>query len=348
MRRLFRVSGLLLVLTIAASLVVLLLSPAPVGASPLTPASPQARLQADLFWVTLGIALVILVVVEFLLIYTSLRFRKRAGGPEIEPPQIHGNTRLEVMWSILPAVILVSLFVISVRTMANLGSAPPNARHIQVVGRQFSWEFTYPDAQVKTTNDLRLPVGEPVVLDVTSQDVIHSFWVPDLGGKIDAIPGITNHNTFTPERTGTFRGVCAELCGAGHANMLFTVTVMEKGEFESWLQEGAAAAAQQQVQLAAGPNPDVGKRLLVEKGCGACHTIAGVAGMEGKVGPELTHVATNAAGRKPGMDAEAYLRESIQEPAAFTVPGFPAGVMPKLPMSDQELASIVAYLMTLK
>jgi cytochrome c oxidase subunit II len=324
------------------------LDPGTAFANPLTPASPQARLESDLFWITIGIAMVVLVAVEFLLIYTSLRFRKRPGVVQPEPAQIHGNTRLELMWSILPAIILVSLFIVSVRTMAQVGNVPSNARVIQVVGRQFAWDFTYPDANVRVTNDLRIPVGQPVVLEITAQDVIHSFWVPDLGGKIDANPGLTNRLSWTAERAGVYRGVCTELCGVGHANMLFTVTAMEPSEFESWLREGGQAAAAQAQQLAAGPSPELGRQLVVEKGCGACHAIAGVQGMNGAIGPPLTNIGTVGATRKPGTSAEDYIRESIQQPNAFTAPGFPPGLMPVVPMSDQELAAVVAYLASLK
>jgi mono/diheme cytochrome c family protein len=123
---------------------------------------------------------------------------------------------------------------------------------------------------------------------------------------------------------------------------------MEPTEFEAWLQQGGQTAAAQAQALAAGPNPEVGKQLMVDKGCGACHTIAGVQGLGGAVGPQLTHIATDAATMEPGKSAEDYIRESILEPTAFTVPGFPAGVMPKIPLTDDELNSIVAYLLTLK
>src|SRR5439155_16459134 len=132
--------------------------------------SPQARLTSDLFWVTLGIALLVFLAVELLIVFTVFRFRRRPGLVQDEPAQIHGNTRLEVMWTILPAVLLVSLAIISVRSMAQLGSFPSGARTIQVSGRQWSWEFAYPQENVKTTNDLRVPVGQPVVLEITSQD----------------------------------------------------------------------------------------------------------------------------------------------------------------------------------
>src|SRR5438067_7345107 len=350
MRRLLRVGGRIAATSAVAGLGVIL-APAGARAGPLTPASPQARLTSDLFWVTLGIALLVFLAVELLIVFTVFRFRRRPGVVLDEPAQIHGNTRLEVMWTILPAVLLVSLAIISVRSMAQLGSFPPNARTIQVTGHQFAWEFAYPDANVRTTNDLHVPVGEPVVLEITSQDVIHSFWVPELAGKVDANPGLTNRLTFTAEQAGVYRGVCAELCGIGHANMLFQVTAMEPAEFDDWLRSGGQAAAAQAAQLAAGPSPDLGKQLIQQEPCGTCHTIAGVPGMNGAIGPELTHVGTVAASRKPGMSAEDYLNESIVNPTAFIVPGFPPAMPPNggdPNLDDQKRAAIVAYLLSLK
>lgn len=332
-------------------------APATVQAAQLNPASPQAGLIRDLFWITMAIALVVFFAVEALLIYTSLRFRRRGPADQPEPRQIHGNTRLEILWAILPAVILISLFIVSARSMGELGSAPANARRVQVTGFQFGWEFAYPDSNVKVINDLRLPVGEPVVLEITSRDVIHSFWVPDLGGKIDANPGLVNRMTITAERPGLFRAVCAELCGIGHSNMLFDVRAMEPAEFQAWLgQSGQVAGAPpaggspaaSAPPAAAGPEVEQGKKLVQEKGCGACHTIAGVAGMQGTIGPPLTNIATVAASRKPGMSAQAYIQESITQPNAFAAPGTTAGVMPQIPLSDEELKAIEAYLLTLK
>ena len=349
MRRLPRVIGGLAVAAGALALAVLL-DPTPASANPLTPASPQARRLAELFWITLAIAMVVFIAVEFLIVYTSLRFRRRPGVVRGEPAQIHGNTRLEIMWSILPAVILISLFVVSVRTMAQVGAVPSDALRVQVVGRQFAWDFTYPDSNVRVTNDLRVPVGQPVTLEITSNDVIHSFWVPDLGGKLDANPGLTNRMSFTAERAGVYRGVCAELCGAGHPLMLFQVTAMEPGEFQTWIQEGGQAAAAQAAELAAGPSPDLGRRLVVDKGCGACHAIGGVQGMAGQIGPPLDGIGTRAGTRQPGTSAEEYLNESIVNPPAFVVQGFPPVMPPNggADLSDQERAAILAYLMTLR
>src|ERR671935_1420523 len=173
---------LLLALPLAVGL---LASPSSAAAQPwpTAPASDGAGQMSQLFWFTLVLATIVFVLVEGLLIYSSLRFRRRAPVPAIEPPQIHGNTRLEVMWAVVPALILIGLFGITVTRLGTLGTIPqdPNAMRITVTGRQFQWEFGYPDASVRVNDgSLRIPVGRPLVFDVTSEDVIHSFWVPDL------------------------------------------------------------------------------------------------------------------------------------------------------------------------
>ena len=244
MRRLSPVSVGLLCAAVATVLAVVV-EPFAVTANPLTPASPQARRLADTFWLTVGLAIVVLVAVEFLIIYTSLRFRRPPGLIQGEPAQIHGNTRLEIMWSVLPAVILISLFIVSVRSMAQLGSIPQDARRIQVIARQFSWEFNYPQENVRSMNDLRVPVGQPVVLEITSEDVIHGFWVPEFRMKQDAVPGIQTRTVITPTKTGKYNVICTELCGLGHAAMRARARVMSPEDFQRWMEgeEEAADAA---------------------------------------------------------------------------------------------------------
>src|SRR5437588_7811124 len=226
---------------------VLLASPLSAAAQPwpTAPASDAAGQMSELFWFTLVLAGIVFVLVEGLLIYSRLRFRRRSALPTVEPPQIHGNTRLEVMWASVPALILVGLFGITVTRLGELSQIPtdPTVMHISVTGRQFSWEFGYGNSGVKTTNDLHLPVGQQVVFDVTAVDVIHAFWVPDLWGQIDANPGRVNHITYTPNQAGEFRGVCAMLCGAGHSGMLFRVTTVSADDFQAWLQQQAGGAA---------------------------------------------------------------------------------------------------------
>jgi cytochrome c oxidase subunit 2 len=311
------------------------------------PSSDSAQLITQLFWLTLVLAVTVFVLVEALLIYSSLRFRRRSPVPTVEPPQIHGNTRLEVLWAIVPAIILIGLFGASVGTLNAVGTIPPDAMHIEAEGQQFQWRFTYPSAGVTTTNDLRLPVGRPVVFDVTSADVVHSFWVPDLHGKIDAIPGHTNHLTLTAQQAGTFRGVCAELCGQGHASMLFTAQAMAQADFDKWVQDQKSGTTGSAAGAPSGANLDAGKQVFASKPCVSCHTLAAVPGATGKVGPDLDGVGTRAATRKSGMTAEAYIRESIQKPDAFIVPGF-SNVMPPVPLTDDELASLVALLLAQK
>src|SRR5262245_46321990 len=229
MRRLF--------VAVPASLLLILGTAVPSAAQSwvVNPASDTAEIVSQLFWFTLVLAGIVFMLVEGLLIYSSLRFRRRAPLPVHEPPQIHGNTRLEVMWATVPALLLIGLFGITVTRLGEISQLPtrdPNVLRIAVTGRQFQWEFAYGDTGVKTTNALTIPMGRPLIFEVTSVDVIHSFWVPDLAGKIDANPGRINRITFTARQPGEFRGVCAELCGAGHAGMLVRVMGVSPGEWQ--------------------------------------------------------------------------------------------------------------------
>jgi len=383
------------VLLAAPLAAVLLASPSPAAAQPwvVAPASDGADVISQLFWFTLVLATIVFVLVEGLLIYSSLRFRRRAPLPTREPPQIHGNTRLEVMWATVPALILIGLFGITVSRLGDLSQIPtdPNTLHISVTGRQFQWEFAYGNSGVKS-NDLHIPVGTPLVFDVTSTDVIHSFWVPDLYGKIDANPGRVNRITFKANKPGEYRGVCAELCGAGHGGMLFRVEAVSQGEFQQWLQQqqaGAGAPAPAAVAPApqpntgavasavpspavkpaaspaagaspvapapapapapaapAGANPADGAALIPQKGCGACHTIPGIPGATGNIGPNLAGVASRnriAGGAVPNNGPDD-LKRWIMNPPALK----PGTAMPNLGLTDDEATKIVAYLETLK
>jgi cytochrome c oxidase subunit II len=365
-------------LLLAVPLVLTLLASPPTAAAqswPAAPASDGAEQISQLFWFTLILAAIVFVLVEGLLIYSSLRFRRRTPLPTFEPPQIHGNTRLEVMWATVPALILVGLFGITVTRLGDLNTLPsdPNTMHISVTGRQFSWEFGYGDSGVKTTNDLRIPVGQSVVFDVTSLDVIHAFWVPDLFGQIDANPGRVNHITFKAREPGEYRGVCAELCGAGHSGMLFRVTTLAPGDFQTWLQQqqggGAPPAAGAPVPAAGAPaagagapaptaaaqpaaggapaaNPADGAALIQQVGCGACHTVPGIAGATGSVGPNLGGVASRnriAGGAVPNNGPDD-LKRWIMNPSALK----PGTIMPNLGLTDDQATKVVAYLETLK
>ncbi len=340
-----------------------LIIPSPVAAQPwpAAPASDGAQQISQLFWFTLVLAALVFILVEGLLIYSSLRFRRRTPLPTVEPPQIHGNTRLEVMWATVPALILIGLFGITVTRLGEIDQIPsdPSLMHIAVTGQQFSWTFQYGTSGVKTTNDLHLPVGQQVVFDVTSTDVIHAFWVPDLFGQIDANPGRINHITYTANQVGEFRGVCNMLCGAGHSGMLFRVTTQQPGDFQTWLQQqqsgaaspaapvpGAPAPANAPQPAAAGGDPAVGAQLIQQKGCPACHTIPGIPGANGTIGPNLGGVASRptiagGAVQNKGPDS---LKAWIMNPPGLK----PGTIMPNLGLTDQEATNIVAYLETLK
>jgi cytochrome c oxidase subunit 2 len=257
------------------------------------------------------------------------------------------------MWATVPALILIGLFGITVSRLGDLSQIPtsPDTLHIGVTGRQFQWEFAYGNSGVKTTNDLRIPVGTPLVFDVTSLDVIHSFWVPDLYGKVDANPGRVNHITFRAKQPGEYRGVCAELCGAGHSGMLFRVQAVSQGDFQQWLQQQQAGSTGTPAPAAAAPGGDAalvdaGKALVAQKGCGGCHTIAGIPGATASIGPNLGGVAsrkTIAGGAVPNNGPDD-LKKWIMNPPALK----PGTAMPNLGLTDDEATKIVAFLETLK
>src|SRR5215216_5182284 len=203
-----------------------------------------------LFWGTL-----VFVIVEGILIYTIIRFRRRSAADE--PKHVHGNTVLEITWTIAPAVILVFIAVPTVRTIFRTQArAVPNALQVEVVGHQWWWEFRYPQYTTPTANgrvdtlvtanDLYLPIGRTVNFSLKTKDVLHSFWIPQLGGKRDLITNHTNYLWFTPDsslQTSVFNGSCNEYCGASHANMRFRTFVVTPAEFEGWVSHQLTPAA---------------------------------------------------------------------------------------------------------
>jgi len=203
-----------------------------------------ARKQRDLliYWV-LGPATIILILVTAVVVYVLVRFRRT---PENDTPvQLHGNTRLELAWTIAPAILLLVIAVPVVIGIADLGRAPAaDSLHVRVTGLQWRWQFEYTDPEyldaegqpLRVFDELHIPVDREIGLDLESTDVIHSFWVPRLAGKQDVVPGRTNQMWLNAESTGSFSGQCAEFCGLSHADMLLTVVAQEPDEFEEWIQ----------------------------------------------------------------------------------------------------------------
>ena len=202
--------------------------------STLTPQTEFARDIDELFDILLIGGVVVLVLVFVALLFVVVRYRHRAGAPE--PKAIHGSAVLEIVWTLIPAVILAFIAVPTVRTIFRTqAEAGPNALVVEVVGHQWWWEFRYPQYGVVTANELYLPVGRTVDFALTTADVLHSFWIPQLGGKRDLVSNDTNHVWFTPERAFSWNGFCAEYCGSSHANMRFRVFTVSPEQFERWV-----------------------------------------------------------------------------------------------------------------
>ena len=310
----------------------------PFPQSALHPESDYARALDGLFRGIFWWAVLVFVLVESLLLFILIRYRQRKGAATPKPT--HGHTVLEIAWTIAPALILVFIAVPTMRTIFTTQGAPAaDALKIQVIGHQWWWEYRYPDLGVVAANEMHVPVGKPVVLEITTADVIHSFWAPALGGKRDLIPGHVNRIMFTAESIGTISGQCAEFCGASHANMRLRVMVDADSTFKAWVAAQQAPAR----AVARGSPEQAGQDALRRYGCIACHAITGVSA--GIIGPNLTHVGsrtTIAAGVLPNTDED--LARWITDPPGVK----PGAKMPKLPVQPQDLTAIVAYLRSLK
>jgi cytochrome c oxidase subunit 2 len=307
-------------------------------ASTLTPKSDFGWLSHRLFLQILAWDLAILAVVTGLLGYALVRFRER--DPEALPRQVRGNARLELAWTIAPALILTFIAFPTVTAIFRTQAAPPpNALRVEVIGRQWWWEFRYPDLGVTTASDLHLPVGRPVTLDISSVDVIHSFWIPQLGGKRDALPGGRTRIVLTPSATGVYYGQCAEYCGTSHANMRHLAVVEPAAEFEAWVARQKAAAP----TPAEGSPAAAGLRVFQLGACVGCHAVNGVSG--GATGPSLTGFAsrrTIAGGILPNRPAD--LARWLRDPPAVK----PGSLMPVQPLTEADVQALVAYLGTLR
>jgi cytochrome c oxidase subunit 2 len=296
----------------------------------------------DTFWdVLLILSVPIFVLVLTVVLFSVRDFRMRAGEEHLDGPPIHGSTKLEVVWTTIPALILIGLVTYAWIVLVHIEKAPAdpaNERHVIVTGEQFAWTFEYHEKGVKPfkTSQLYLPEGQSVKFIVRSKDVLHDFWIPAMRMKIDAVPGIDTSYRITPKRLGSYPIVCAELCGLGHAFMRGTSHILTPGDFHSWVvrQAGGGAAAGGAGKTAA----ISGKTVFANNGCGGCHTLAD-AGSTGTTGPVLDKVLK-------GKDA-AYIKEAIVDPGKKLEPGFP-NVMPANfgdTLSPAQLNALIKYLM---
>ena len=281
-------------------------------------------------WLTAGI----FVVVASVLLFVIVRHRDR--GDDALPPQVRGHTALEIAWTILPAIILLFIAIPTIQVIFRTQSQarPSGGLAVTVRAHQWWWEFRYPSLEIVTANELHLPAGQPVTLRLEGPDVIHSFWVPQLGGKRDVVPGRLNVLTFTPEVPGEYPGQCAEFCGLSHANMRMLTVVHPAEQWPAWVESQKGAASVEQSDGAA---------LFARSACVGCHTVRGVSA--GLVGPDLTHFGsrkTVAAGLRPN---------TLEHVAAFieNPPAVKPGVkMPSLGLTAEQARAVAAYLLTLK
>jgi cytochrome c oxidase subunit 2 len=315
------------------------------------PADSTQADKIDTLWDVLIIATVpVFVLVTVIVCFSVIEFRMRPGEEQLDGPPIHGNTKLEVVWTALPAILIVGLVTYAYVVMRDIEEAPAagNERVVTVTGQQFTWTFAYNEGGKKfSTAQLYLPAGKSVKFDVKSKDVIHDFWVPDFRMKIDAVPGITTHYRVTPKNPaaiGDHPIVCAELCGLGHAFMRQTAHVLSQADFDKWLKKmtsrpaaggggGGGGAAVDAKALFTSGDADTGATA-----CATCHTLAD-AGAKGEVGPDLDKVLK-------GKDA-AFIKESIVDPDKEIAAGFQPGVMPSNfgdTLSPEQVDALVKYL----
>lgn len=309
----------------------------------LDPKGEDARRILDLFNPFLIVAFVIGAGVLVALFYAALRFRAKPGDPG-NPKQVHGHTGLEIGWTIAPALILVVMAVPTVALVFDLDRKPEGEIvEITVTGKQWWWEYEYSGEGFITANEMHIPVDTPVYLSLESDNVIHSFWVPNLAGKKDVVPGRTHNLTISADEPGTYLGQCAEYCGLSHANMRLRVIAEPREEYDAWvarMQEPLTGSAAEFVSDPEGP--------IARYGCVACHAFDGVEGAAGRVGPNLTHLASREtfAGGTFELNEE-NLRRWIRDAPGMKPNEWEKNVgMPPFPdMTDSDLDALVQYLL---
>ncbi len=300
----------------------------------------------QLFSLTLGIATVVFVIVQGFLLYAIVRFGRRPDDDTDGPP-VRGDTRLEFLWTAIPAIVVFFVGFMSYQVLVDIEQPQDDALVVEVKGFQFAWEFYYPEQDL-TATEMHVPVDRQVHLKMRSTDVIHSFWVPDMRIKKDVMPDRVTETYITGTETGAYPIVCTELCGAGHAVMRSQIIVQSDADFRAWVASQQTTSAQ---AAAAATDPALaGRQLFNNSGCNACHALADARAV-GALGPALDGYAAVAPDRVAGQSAEAYTLESIVKPNAHIVEGYPANLMPQdygLRLAEEDLTKLVTYLLEMK
>jgi cytochrome c oxidase subunit II len=318
-------------------------SPAGSPTTIFSPVSTPAKSIFDLSLFVLAVTAAIFAVVFSLLVYSIIRFRNRTHDDGREPPQVYGSNQVELAWTVIPVLIVLTLFLATARVIAGIQnpSRPANTIEVVAIGHQFWWEFRYPALKVVTANELHVPLSDPnqptpTFITLTSADTNHSFWVPRLAGKTDLIPNRINSTWIDPHETGLYLGQCAQYCGTQHAKMLLRVYVQTSDEFARWIQEQRQPAKTNDIVT-------TGQRIFETTACINCHTVAGTVA-DGHFGPDLTHLMsrdTIASGVVPNTSAN--LRRWIRNPDSVK----PGCKMPAMELSERDLDAVTAYLETL-
>jgi len=330
--------------------------------SSLEPAGEFSR-SPDVLWnVTLAIAAVVFVLVQGALIYAIIRFRHKEGR---KASQFHGNTKVEVVLTVIPALILAGLAIPTVGTIFDLQGEPSDGvMRVEVIAHQFWWEFSYPDQGITTANELHIPVDQEVVLELQgaatdpvdgTAEVIHSFWIPRLAGTQDIVPGHTNFLSISADEPGRFMGQCKEFCGLSHANMRVVAYSHTQEDFDAWVEEQSAPAAENATGDAGTGQevfnePLTVRSTVVEEGaaeysCASCHAVEPGLEAQPRVGPNLTHFASRStfAGATFENNAE-NLAAWLRDPHGVR----PGSKMPALDLSEDQINNLVAYLQSLE
>ncbi|HET7628828.1 MAG TPA: cytochrome c oxidase subunit II [Bacillales bacterium] len=326
----------------------LILSGCNTNSSALNPVGKNAKMQADLMLLSLGIMLLVILAVMVIFFYVIIRFRKRKDDDSI-PEQVEGNTKLEIIWTVIPIILIIIIAIPTVYQVFVLADDRPsaseidkeNAIRIKVTAHQYWWQFEYPDLGIQTATDLYVPTGKKVYVELTSKDVIHSFWVPTLFGKQDANPGLVNRMWFEVPKEGVYLGQCAELCGASHALMDFSVVALSPDKFEAWKKEMKKGADEPKTAEA-----KQGRKIFKQQ-CLRCHAI-GKNG--GNVGPNLaaygerTMISGILEYNKKNL--KNWILNAPKYKADILMPSFSDGSGAKL--TEQQADALAEYLMQQK
>ena len=312
------------------------------------PASTAAGDIDTLYDVLLIVSVAIFMLVMTVAIYSVWAFRVKPGDTRDGAP-IHGSTRLEILWVTVPLVIVSVLAGYGWIVLDDIEAKKADELVVEVSGQQFAWTFAYPELDGLQTNQLVLPVDRPVHFKIGTEDVLHSFWVPEFRLKSDAVPGITTTVRLTPNRLGSYPVVCAELCGIGHATMRQTVRVVSAADFDGWVDRQRASKVDGGVDDAGGDPVAAGRQLFTDSGCNACHTLAD-ADATGSAGPSLDDLAAQAdrLGGREGLTPAEYVENSIVDPNAIVVEWYQPDLMPTDygdRLTPAQLKTLVDYLL---